>query len=377
MKILAISHEYPPVGGGGANACFYLTKGFAEHGHEVTIVTTNYNDLPERENISGVQVIRVNSKRKYKEHCSFMEMLSFIVKAWSVVDQLEKKEKFDVCQIFFGIPSGPLGYFLKKKYGVPYIIRFGGGDIPGFQERFSKVYQLIGPAIKLIWKNADSLVANSVGLRQLAYNFYDKKEVKIITNGVDTRYFTPGDKNGETVKILFVSRLIERKGLQYIIPKLPEIQMASDKKIRLMVVGDGPYKEELIRITNEYKAQDIISFEGYKDKKEILSYYQEADIFILPSKKEGMPNVVLEAMACGLPIVMTPCEGSRELITDNGYITRVTDFGQYIIRLCNDNELRKKMGQNSRIQAEEMFAWSTIVDAYIGEINRIKIKSEE
>ena len=90
-----------------------------------------------------------------------------------------------------------------------------------------------------------------------------------------------------------------------------------------------------------------------------------------------MTNVVLESMACGLPIVMTPCEGSRELITDNGYITRVTDFGQYIIRLCNDNELRKKMGQNSRIQAEEMFAWSTIVDAYIGEINRIKIKSEE
>lgn len=377
MKILVISHEYPPIGGGGANACFYLTRGFAGHGHKVTIVTANYNGLPEREAILGVQIIRVNAKRKYQEHCSFQEMLSFLTKALPVVDQLEKKERFDICQIFFGIPSGPLGYYLKKKYQLPYIVRFGGGDIPGFQERFSKVYRMIAPAIRLIWKNADSLVANSEGLQQLAYHFYDKEEVKIITNGVDTDYFRPVDKKGEVVKILFVSRLIERKGLQHIIPKLSEIQKESGQQIRLIIVGDGPYKEELVKITAESDAQDMVCFEGYKNKSEILAYYQDADIFILPSRKEGMPNVVLEAMACGLPIVMTPCEGSRELITDNGYIVEISDFSKHVILLCTDNELRKKMGENSRIRAEKVFAWSKIVDAYMLEFDRIRIKSEE
>ena len=65
----------------------------------------------------------------------------------------------------------------------------------------------------------------------------------------------------------------------------------------------------------------MIQFVGQKEKDGIVPYYQNADLFILPSAKEGMPNVVLEAMACGLPIVMTSCEGSKELITDNGIIS--------------------------------------------------------
>ena len=67
MKILAISHEFPPIGGGGANACYFLTKGFVEKGHEVTLVTANYQGMPESEIVNGVRVIRVNSKRAHKE----------------------------------------------------------------------------------------------------------------------------------------------------------------------------------------------------------------------------------------------------------------------------------------------------------------------
>ena len=130
MKILAISHEFPPIGGGGANACFFLTKGFVEKGHEVTLVTANYQGMPESEIVNGVRVIRVNSKRAHKEHCSFKEMLSYLLKAYPVANKLQKREKFDVCLVFFGIPSGPIGYMLKKEYKLPYVIRFGGGDVP-------------------------------------------------------------------------------------------------------------------------------------------------------------------------------------------------------------------------------------------------------
>ncbi len=73
--------------------------------------------------------------------------------------------------VFFGIPSGPLGLYLKRKYEIPYVIRFGGGDIPGFQDRFSVIYKLIGPAIKAIWRNSDALVVNSSGLRKMALDY--------------------------------------------------------------------------------------------------------------------------------------------------------------------------------------------------------------
>ncbi len=366
MKILAISHEFPPIGGGGANACYFLTKGFVEKGHEVTLVTANYQGMTESEIVNGVRVIRVNSKRAHKEHCSFKEMLSYLLKAYPVANKLQKRENFDVCLVFFGIPSGPIGYMLKKKYKLPYVIRFGGGDVPGFQERFTKVYKIIAPAIKLIWKNADALIANSQGLKDMALDFYNKKPFDVIPNGVDTEVFYPSVKEeSDEFKILFVSRLIERKGLQFIIPQLKKIQDSTEKSVKLIVVGDGPYRETLERIAEENHVSDMVEFVGQKGKEEIVPFYQNADLFILPSSKEGMPNVVLEAMACGLPIIMTPCEGSAELICENGYKAERKEFADYIIKLIGDNEMRKEMSINSNKRVKNFFSWKHIVNEYL------------
>ena len=366
MKILAISHEFPPIGGGGANACYFLTKGFVEKGHEVTLVTANYQGMPESEIVNGVRVIRVNSKRAHKEHCSFKEMLSYLLKAYPVANKLQKRENFDVCLVFFGIPSGPIGYMLKKKYKLPYVIRFGGGDVPGFQERFTKVYKIIAPAIKLIWKKADALIANSQGLKDMALDFYNKKPFDVIPNGVDTEVFYPSVKEeSDEFKILFVSRLIERKGLQFIIPQLKKIQDSTEKSVKLIVVGDGPYRETLERIAEENHVSDMVEFVGQKGKEEIVPFYQNADLFILPSSKEGMPNVVLEAMACGLPIIMTPCEGSAELICENGYKAERKEFADYIIKLIGDNEMRKEMSININKRVKNFFSWKHIVNEYL------------
>ena len=366
MKILAISHEFPPIGGGGANACYFLTKGFVERGHEVTLITANYQGMPEKEVMNGVQIMRVNSLRKHKEHCSFKEMLSYLFKAYPVAKKMQKENRYDICLIFFGIPSGPIGYMLKKKYKLPYVIRFGGGDVPGFQERFTKVYKLIAPAIKMIWKKADARIANSQGLKDMALKFYDKKSFDIIPNGVDTEVFYPIEKaDSDEFKILFVSRLIERKGLQFIIPQLQKIQDSTEKKVKLVVVGDGPYREQLETITREYKVADMVEFVGQKNKKEIVPFYQNADLFILPSAKEGMPNVVLEAMACGLPIIMTPCEGSKELVQDNGYILLTSEMGEKIQQLLRNKEMLQNLGHNSRRIVEEQFCWGHVVENYL------------
>ena len=366
MKILVVSHEFPPIGGGGANACYFLTKGMAERGNEISVITANFDNLPEHEKKNDVDIYRVNSKRANKEHSSFKEMLDYLKKALPLAKKLQKKNRYDLCWVFFGIPSGPIGYVLKKKYKLPYIIRFGGGDVPGFQERFTKVYKLIGPAIKAIWRNADALVANSTGLKKMALDYYSKKDFEVIYNGVDTDFFCPLEKGKkEECRILFASRLIERKGLQFIIPKLKDIDKKTSGKIKLIVVGDGPYREELELLTKSNDVEDMVEFAGQKSREEIVSYYQNADIFILPSKKEGMPNVVLEAMACGLPVVMTPCQGAAELINGNGYIADIGDFSEKMIELINDDLLLNKMGEMSRKLSVEKFGWNNAVDSYM------------
>lgn len=380
MKILIISHEYPPIGGGGANACMNLSKEYAKVGHDVDIITVWYEGLLEKEVISdfkgNISIVRVKSKREHKEHCSFKEMLDFIVKVMPLADKkvsvsIAKNVPYDICQIFFGIPSGPIGYYLKKRYKLPYVIRFGGGDIPGFQERFTKVYKLIGPAIKVLWRDADALVANSEGLKKLAENFCDKYPILVYPNGVDTEYFYPSKEKknlSKKIELLFVSRLIERKGLQFLIPRLKWVQEISDKKIHLTIVGDGPYRATLESLVSEGDLADMVSFEGQKDKKYLLGYYQKGDVFVFPSKKEGMPNAVLEAMACGLPIIMSPCQGSKELIEGNGIITD-SDLTQFCESLCTllagTPEKLYYMAECSRQRAEELFSWQSVADKYM------------
>ena len=367
MNILVVSHEYPPIGGGGANACMFLTKGYAKRGHKVTLVTVWYEDLEVHEKIDGVEIFRVQSRRSHKEHCSFQEMFDFIMKALPMADNLERKIHFDICQVFFGIPSGPIGYWLKKRYGLPYIIRFGGGDIPGFQDRFKFVYKIISPAVKVIWKNASALIANSEGLRQFALKFYNEKPIDVIYNGVDAEGYYPdySKRNSKRINLLFVSRLIERKGLQFIIPELKRIQQQTGKDIFLTIVGDGPYRTELEKLVDEYNVRDMVEFVGQKDKAELLCYYQAGDIFVFPSKREGMPNAVLEAMACGLPVVMTPCEGSSELVEENGEIVEVADMEKCLAALINDVNRMQHFGVESRSRVVKFFSWNEIVNQYI------------
>ena len=270
MKILILSHEYPPVGGGGANACMNLAREYAAVGHSVVVLSVWYQGLSNDETIGAVRIVRIHAARKHPEHCGFGEMLDFLLKAVPMAKKLEETYRFDICQVFFAIPSGPIAYILKKKYGLPYVIRFGGGDIPGFQERFAVVYKILGPFEKQIWKKADALVANSEGLRKLALAFYDKKEVLVIPNGVDLRAFSDPDKaqkersadseqpenRRNELRLLFVSRLIERKGLQFLLPQMGEIRKrcaAAGKSVVLSVVGDGPYREELERIVRSIR----------------------------------------------------------------------------------------------------------------------------
>lgn len=367
MNILVISHEFPPVGGGGANACLFLTRGYAKEGHKVTVITVWYEGLREKEWSDGVEIYRIKSKRAGKEHCSFTEMFDYIRKACPLADRMAKKRSYDVCQIFFGIPSGPIGYWLKKRYGLPYIIRFGGGDIPGFQERFQWLYKILGPFVKLLWNHADALVANSEGLKTFAEKFYDKKPIAVICNGVDTAVFYPREQQTKSGKIhlLFVSRLIERKGLQFVIPKLMRIQAAAGRSIHLTVVGDGPYRMTLERLAKQYGVNEMITFAGQKGKDELLPYYQSGDIFLFPSKREGMPNAVLEAMACGVPVLMAPCEGSKELIDGNGLIVEAEKMGDVLCDVVKDSDRLRTWGKESRRRATELFSWDFVVQSYL------------
>lgn len=372
MRILVISHEYPPIGGGGATACYNLTKQYALMGHEVDIITADINGKESSFSEGNIKVYKVKCKRAYTDHSSFYEMFTFLIGALHKVKEICKVDSYDIVQVFFGIPSGPIGYYIKRKYKIPYIIRVGGGDIPGTQKRFNFIYKIISPFLKVIWKNAEYVVTNSEGLKNRALNFYQKANHTVIYNGIDLADFPnkKEKKNEDKIKIVTTARLVERKGIQHVLEALSILANKYGDYIQYTIIGDGPYRENLEKMIDEYQLKENVVITGMLPRNDVLKLLCQSDIFVLLSHWEGMPNVVLEAMACRLPIVMSDCEGSLELVKDNGYIIKsgdnlVQEFISKIENLMNDQELCKSLGNNSFQMIEKQFLWEISAKDYL------------
>ncbi len=167
MNILIINYEFPPVGGGIAT--YYIARELTRAGIGVSVLTSQFRGLRRYEELEGVKVYRVPVLRKRRDYCSVPEMASFVLMSCPVLLYLLLKHQYDLLHIFFGVPSGPLGYLAKKLFGIPYLIRMGGGDVPGFRPfQYKHLYTILTPVLKLLWKNAAFLVANSNGLRDMA-----------------------------------------------------------------------------------------------------------------------------------------------------------------------------------------------------------------
>lgn len=373
MKILVISHEYPPIGGGGATACKNLSAEFVKENHYVEIITADLNGVYSKTCSDNLIIHKVKCKRMHSANSSFLEMLTFLLSAYNKAKKvLRENPKFDVVLINFGIPSGPIGYLIKKKYHIPYVVRVGGGDIPGTQKRFAFVYKFISPLLKMIWLKASYVVTNSNGLMDRGTRFYSKAKHNVIYNGINIEDFpTKKERNdNEDFCIVTTARIVERKGIQHVITSLKPLVEKYGSKIQYTIIGDGPYRSQIEALSEKYNVLDNVSITGMVSRGEVMEKLQHADVFVLTSHWEGMPNVVLEAMAMHLPIVMSNCEGSDELIRNNGI---KVDLGEEIDKqlfnaidelICN-TELRKKMSMESYKMAKYEFSWQQCAKSYI------------
>jgi glycosyltransferase involved in cell wall biosynthesis len=275
--------------------------------------------------------------------------------------------KPDFVIAFFSIPSGPAAWMLKTLRGVPYIISLRGGDVPGFDARnLSRLHTITNPLTTLLWKNAHAVVGNSAGLCELARRFMPGLDVPEIPNGVDTARFSPAAPAvRERCELLFTGRLAPQKGVDVLLNALTKVCGAW----RLRIAGDGPERERLAALSKHLGIAKQVEFLGWAQRDELPALYRSADIFVFPSYDEGMPNVVLEALASGLPVVATRIAGNDQLVAhgENGMLVPTGDAGAFaeaLLPLMQDTELRKKMGVRSRAIAVEQFSWERAAAAY-------------
>ena len=217
----------------------------------------------------------------------------------------------------------------------------------------------------------------------MVYHIAGIKDTQVIPMGVDTNLFSRAEKVDITRKkyeidgdvLLFVGRLIRVKGVYYLIKALPKV-LKRYPKTKLLIVGSGPEKRRLIQLCAELTIINSVVFINEVLQEDLIPLYSMADLLVLPSimditgETEGLGVVLLEAMACGVPVIGSNVGGIKDIIIDGetGLLSEQKNsdsIAEKIIQLLSDEQLRKKVIENGFKLVKDNFTWEAISDRFL------------
>jgi len=361
-----LNNEFPPLGGGTGTVNQAILNNLIDSAElTIDLITSSPENIYESETFSErITIYKVPVNRFNIHHASNKELILYAIRAFSYGFRKHRQRKYDMCLAWSAVPAGATAFGLKLISGLPYLLRVSGPDIPGFEERYKNLYPVLKPLIRSIWKNADIVIAKCRAEAEMIHEIDPNVGVTIIPNGVDTDHYIPGEPIPDEgpLKLICVARLIKRKGQHHLVEAINRITLQGID-IRLDLVGSGDAEEELREMVATLKIEDQVKFLGYIPREEIPVYYSQAHVFVLPSYNEGMSVATLEAMASGLPVIVSRTPGTEELVLEgeNGLIFDWGDIDlltQHLLKLDSDRTLARQMALESRIQAHK-FSWDT------------------
>ena len=358
MRILVLSHEYPPVGGGAGASCALLSEHYAAAGHDVTVLTMGHADLAATEEIEGVRIIRQPCGRRRWEMASPAEGLLWARRAWTFASSQHRRNPFDITHAHFIMPAGIVARWLQRTSKLPYVITPRGSDVPGYnRERLQLAHALARPWWRHIVRHASQIISPSASLLQLIHQQLPTARAIVIPNGVNTTHFKPGDKQQ---RILLCSRLVARKGFQYF---LEGVRLVNLPGWQIDIVGSGPFQPAL-----EHLAQGCripIVWHGRIENRDprLAELYARAAICVLPSERENCPVAILEGMVAGCAVITTNVTGNPEVLGDCGRLVPPHDpaaLRDSVVALAMNPTLCHELGAAARRRALEHFEPSHI-----------------
>jgi glycosyltransferase involved in cell wall biosynthesis len=368
MKILMANYEFPPIGGGAGKANLCLLKQYADRDELVIDVLTSAPKpgFTTEKFADNITIYKVGLHKKNLHFWRKCEVVEWLFKARVHYRRLVKTNDYDLAHAFFGFPTAYL--CLRSARKLPYIISLRGSDVPGYNMRLQVDYKLLSPLFRRIWTSAAQVVANSSGLAGLAKKFMPDLNIDVIPNGIDTETFCPAPARSiaRPVKVLTVCRLISRKRIDLLIESVARTK-ALGIDIELNIAGEGNLTAELKKLTAKAGVGDRVTFLGRVPVEKMPRLYRNNDILIMSSDHEGMSNAMLEAMASGLPIVTTRCEGVDELIADNGIVVEQPDPDQMAraIKFVADDPVRYEKMCDASVSRAKQFTWARVADQYL------------
>lgn len=329
VRVLMVSGLFSPYTGGAEKQAEKLGYKLISKGAEITMITGRWTSaLSSAEIISGIQVIRLPTASLWFNVKGLRKIQRFIF-LWNVYRFIMKNHKnYDIIHCHTAQQHAAVAAIAAKRVGLPCIAKTSSSGLTG-DIRVMRSY-LEGNWLSAKLKRFISLIVYTSDEAKKEFLAFGIPESKLcfIPNGVEVPKINGKITNSSNIKtLLVVARLSFEKGIDVLLDALEKLHL-SEKEIpeyEVLIAGDGPMKVELQSKAKSLEGLVNIKFLGNVSDTEEL--YSRSDIFILPSRCEGMSNALLEAMSYGLTCIVTNV-GSNE---------RVSDFGKYAIVVDSDN----------------------------------------
>ncbi len=364
LRILVLNPEYPPVGGGASPVGKACCKELVALGHQVDLVTMGFRNLPRfEEEEERLRIFRVPSLRRSPHISHLHELLTYVASAFVAALRLSRKTDYDLVHAHFFFPSGLVAFFLRLATGIPYVVTAHGSDVPGYNpDRFQLLHTLFKAPWSLAVRGATLVTSPSRFLAGLIEKNLNGRQqhIEIVPYGIQTDWIKPSPK---TRSILLVSRLFERKGVQFLLEALQQVETGHE----IHIVGDGPYREKLEELARD--VSDTVIFHGWIDNHspKLAQLYSEASIFVFPSTSENFPVCLLEAMLAGAAVLSSDLEACFEVLDHTARFFPVGDVGalrDQLFDLTSDPGAAEELGEIGRQRALDNFTWDRVGREY-------------
>jgi glycosyltransferase involved in cell wall biosynthesis len=324
---------------------------------------------------NGIQITRFGAHKRVDD--TLLDWFEQIVEE-------HRRLPFDVLHAYFLAQAGFVASYAGKYLNLPSVVSIRGNDIeraPFDPGKFSHVMFAL--------QNASAVTTNASVLREKAKAFLDR-EISLIPNGIDGELFRPLERNttladalgfqGQDNIIGFVGELREKKGLSTLLGAYT--QVIKTLPASLLIVGDIRAGEDrkLFEELRSSTPNAKIVVTGYVSNVDLPSYYSVMDVLVHPSLRDGMPNAVLEAMACGRTVIATRAGGIMDVLQDgkNGRLVSINDTNSLAViiqEVLSDNALQGRLGDSARRTVLDKFTLQNELDGNLAVYCKLGLKT--
>lgn len=382
LKVCVISPLYHLSLGGIGRQAQLLSEKLTEKGVSIFVIARRMKGMPSVVFEPKVCVYRAWSLKPYLHNLEEVRLVNILVSLTFSMScalfLLWNRKDYDIVH-FHGaslplILNLPLLKFLKKKA----IAKVAAANIGTEAGSLKGRYFIFSDCILRIMKKTDLFIATTAEIVEGLHRDGLAEKVRRIPNFIEPSLFSPpasGEKPAlrrrwglpDKLIVTFSGRFVERKGIKFLVKAWQEV-IEEFPDARLVMLGDGTHLSRMKTLAEQLSIDEYIFFKGQTD--DVADFLRTSDVYVLPSLQEGMPNSLLEAMACGLPVIASRIGGVVDVVEDgkSGILFEAGDvsgLASAMVRLLNDSELRLKLGTEARRRVVENFSIDRIADEYI------------